>query len=155
MLAGSREESILDLLTATEVRCESALPSINPLTSIVFLAGGPLGEQAQGWWTMLGLQAVCKPGSQDQPMRSVTEQCQRLVWLRLEWDSRHLRLNGATYILFCFFLFLWSNHQKCWHFALDLRALPPYHYGLKSWTCSYRGYGSRATPTPSLQQAQN
>lgn len=48
MLSGSREESILDLLAAMEVRCESALPSINPLMSIEFLAGDPLGEQAQG-----------------------------------------------------------------------------------------------------------
>lgn len=84
MLAGSREESILDLLAAMEVHCESALPSINPLKTIVFLAGGPLGEQAQGRWTMLGLQAVCKPGSQDQPVRSITEQCRRLVRQTLE-----------------------------------------------------------------------
>lgn len=48
MLSGSREESILDLLAAMEVHCETALPSINPLKTIVFLAGGPLGEQAQG-----------------------------------------------------------------------------------------------------------
>lgn len=155
MLSGSREESILDLLAAMEVHCETALPSINPLKTIVFLAGGPLGEQAQGWWTMLGLQAVCKPGSQDQPVRSITEQRRRLVRQTLEWDSRHLRLNGATHILFWFFFSLWSNHQNCWHFALDLWASPPYHCRLKSWTHSYHGYGSHATPTPPLQQAQN